>query len=143
MPPKDDLKGFEVKALNRRELMKRTLQVSAAAYVAPMILASETPASAQISATCIGATCVSFIPCQNNPNCVCFSLANGQGFCGIGVSCAGLASCSLASPCAAGFVCQVFTCCGDTGICVSDQTACAIAGSNPPTFVGPGTSRSG
>ena len=134
MPIKSELPGFEVKALSRRDLMKRTLQVSAAAYVAPMILGATTPLSAQISAACVGATCDSFIACQDNPNCVCFSLANGTGFCGTGVSCSGLAACSLAAPCGAGFVCQVNTCCGAAGICVSDQTACSIAGGEAPSL---------
>lgn len=119
--------------------MKRTLQVSAAAYVAPMILGATTPLSAQISAACVGATCETFIACQGNPNCVCFSLADGTGFCGTGVSCSGLAACSLAAPCGAGFVCQVNTCCGAAGICVSSQTACNIAG-GAPTLLPPGPS---
>src|SRR5688572_4465727 len=139
MPRKDEVTGFEVKALNRRELMKRTLQVSAAAYVAPMILAAETPTSAQVSAACVGATCANFIPCQGNPSCVCFSLADGSGFCGVGVSCAGLTPCSLAAPCPAGFVCQVNTCCGAAGICVNSNTACSIAG-GAPAVLGPGPS---
>lgn len=139
LPKNSDGKGIEIKALNRRELMKRTLQLGTAAYVAPMILASETPVGAQVSATCVGATCQTFIPCQGNPNCVCFSLADGSGFCGTGVSCSGLAACSLANPCAGGFVCQVNTCCGPAGICVNANTACNIAGGSP-TVLGPGPS---
>ncbi len=128
----------ELAAVNRRELMKRSLRVGGIAYVAPMILAAATPASAQISQACVGATCQTFIPCQNNPNCVCFSLANGSGWCGIGVSCAGLTPCSLQTPCPTGFVCQVNTCCGAAGICVNVNTACNIAGG--PGAHGPGTS---
>lgn len=129
LPKHTDDKGIEIKALNRRELMKRTLQLGTAAYVAPMILANETPVGAQVSATCIGATCETFTNCQGNVNCYCFSLADGSGFCGIGASCGSF--CSLASPCAGGFVCQVNTCCGAAGVCIPASTACNIAGALP------------
>jgi hypothetical protein len=126
---------------SRRDMLKRGLKVGSIAYAAPMVVGSVTRLSAQasgINPACVGATCANFIPCNNNPNCVCFTLADGQGFCGTGVSCAGLTPCSLASPCAAGFVCQVNTCCGAAGICVPSSTACPPPTVAVPPLVGPG-----
>ena len=71
--------------VNRRELIKKTLQVGGAAYVAPMVLASAVPLSAQGSPgpnpQCIGATCTTFIPCATNAACVCVTSSSGGGFC--------------------------------------------------------------
>jgi hypothetical protein len=139
LPENRNGKGIEVKALNRRDLMKRTLQLGTAVYVAPMILAHETPVGAQVSAACVGATCDNLFNCQGSESCFCFALADGSGFCGTSVFCEGLAACSLVAPCSAGFVCQVDTCCDSPGICVAATTACNLA---LPTLtpLGPGRS---
>ena len=142
-----ELRGVGSAKSSRRDVLKKALTAGGAIYVAPMVIGSVTKVSAQgisgINPACVGATCVNFLPCNGNENCVCFSLADGQGFCGTGVSCAGLAACSAVSPCGAGFVCQVNTCCGAAGICVPSSTACPPPGvpASAPSGPGPWTSR--
>ena len=121
-------------ATDRRDLIKKALAL-APLYVAPAVLVSSRPVMGQVISNpeCAGANCQNFIDCSNDPNCVCFTLADGSGFCGEGVSCAGLDFCDLATPCATGFVCQVDTCCGADGICVPDTTQCVTGrASSPP-----------
>jgi len=119
--------------------MKRALALGPAVYAAPAILGSTTTVFAQVTAACAGQTCANFTNCLGNPNCFCFSLANGTGFCGTSISCSGLLACSVQNPCAAGFVCQVNTCCGAAGICVPTSTQCTPQAVGTPSAHGGGT----
>jgi hypothetical protein len=131
-PENDKNKSIGITALNRRELMKRSLQLGAAAYVAPMILAHETPVGAQVSAACVGSVCGAFAACGGNENCICTSVADGSGFCVTNASCEGLTPCSLVAPCGPFFVCLVNTCCDtDGGVCVPPSYACNVAAAGP------------
>lgn len=107
--------------LTRRELIRRSLLLGASGYVAPLVLGSAVPASAQI---------VSSIPC-NNPGCGGFGVFRvlqtgfpgscGQGLCtcvntaGGGTACVdpycGGKSCTSNSDCQAGWVCFTEGCC--------------------------------
>jgi hypothetical protein len=76
---------------------------------------------------CEGQTCSTFTTC--NPSAcggqgVCFSTAEGGGFCGASVQCAGLAPCAASTDCASGEICQVNTCCGSAGVCVPASSLC-------------------
>ena len=112
----NELEGFEVTSLNRRDLIKKALTAGGAVYVAPMILASAVPASAQgspgPSPQCVGANCSNFIPnCSPTPNCFCWTIATGGGFCGLNFLCSSVADCGAGNTCPAGFVCAIDTCC--------------------------------
>lgn len=115
--------------LNRRELIVKSLQVGGAAYVAPMILASATPAMAQITnPLCVGATCETFIECSTNPDCVCVTLSSGGGLCIPGSTlCASLTACGEGNTCPAGSLCAVNTCCV-TPVCIPTALTEACAG---------------
>ena len=79
------------------------------------------------SPECMGQTCDTFTTC--NPSAcdgqgVCFSTAEGGGFCGTAVPCAGLAPCATSTDCPSGGICQVNTCCGAAGVCVPASSLC-------------------
>ncbi len=87
--------------------------------------------------------CGNFVNCQDDPDCLCFRLADGTPFCGLGtVPCDGLTPCPDGT-CPPGFVCQVDTCCDELAVCVSVETKCtgAAAPQGPP--VAPGTLTTG
>ena len=134
----DDKKGFDVK-VNRREMIKKAIQAGGVAYVAPMVLASATPASAQVSPgpspQCLGANCGNFIPnCSTSPDCFCWTLSTGGGFCGQNFLCADFNNCGTGNTCPPGFVCAVDTCC-DIPKCTPVSSLCPP---NPgPSFVSP------
>jgi len=125
--------------------MKKALALGPAAYAAPMILGSSSPAYAQVSGVCSPQTCGNFTGgCLNQSNCFCWTGLQGQGICGHDFSCAGLTTCSQQSPCPTGFFCAVNTCCGP-GVCSPNSTLC-VAGQpqsggvqrGPGTAAGPG-----
>jgi hypothetical protein len=81
--------------------------------------------------------CGTYEPCTADPDCLCFRLSDGSGWCGSGsVSCDSVDPCEDGR-CPAGFVCQVDTCCEGT-ICVPIETGCAT-GSAPTHDLPPGT----
>lgn len=143
----DRLLGSKV---DRRELIKKTLQLGGAAYVAPMVLASAVPLSAQGSPGpnpgCIGATCTTFIPCAVNPSCVCVQSSGGGGFCVDGAtSCGAIGNCGPAPTftCPSGSFCAVNTCCG-VPVCVSfAASAVCQTTQNPAPGRGPRPSGAG
>lgn len=111
----DDKKEFNVK-VDRREMIKAAIKAGGVAYVAPMILASATPASAQVSQgpspQCIGSNCENFIPnCSTDDNCFCWTLSTGGGFCGSDFFCDTVPTCGDGNTCAPGSVCAIDTCC--------------------------------
>ena len=136
---KDVLKSPEGIRVNRRELIKKSLQIGGAAYVAPMVMASVAKVSAQGSPgpnpECQGATCSTFVACAANSACVCVRSATGGGFCVLGsTSCSAIGPCG-ASPdfaCPAGSFCAVDTCCSGP-VCVS-------FGASTPCQTGPAAS---
>ena len=98
---------------------------------------------------CIGATCANLRQCADNPDCQCFTLAGGGGFCIPGsTTCDSFGVCGADLSCPAGQVCVVGTCCGTPNQCapatlsdacdVADDTADNIiqATQSGPTFGG-------
>ncbi len=134
---KDGLKEPGGIRVNRRELIKKSLQIGGAAYIAPMVMASVAKVSAQVSPgpnpECAGATCATFVACASNATCVCVRSSSGGGFCVDGqTSCAAIGPCG-ASPdftCPAGSFCAVDTCCSGP-VCVS-FSASAVCQTGPP-----------
>jgi hypothetical protein len=63
---------------------------------------------------CAGATCETFLPCSdNNPDCVCVTLASGGGLCMPGSTlCSIIGECGVDFSCPPGSACGVDTCCG-------------------------------
>ena len=146
---KDALKSRDGIRVNRRELIKKSLQFGGAAYVAPLVVASVAKVSAQVSnpnPECQGATCATFVPCAANPTCVCVRSSSGGGFCVDGqTSCSAIGNCgpSPTFTCPAGSFCAVDTCCG-VPVCVSfaASTLCQTgppASSRTPPSGAPGT----
>jgi hypothetical protein len=122
---KDGLNKTDGIRVNRRELIKRSLQIGGAAYVAPMVMASVAKVSAQTSPgpnpECAGATCSTFVACAANALCVCVRSSSGGGFCVDGsTSCSAIGNCGAAPgyACPAGSFCAVDTCC-TVPVCVS------------------------
>jgi hypothetical protein len=142
IPNVNTLMGTRV---DRRSMIKRALTLGGAAYVAPMILSTATPVSAQgvtpppggsPNPECTGATCATFsqFPCSSNPDCVCTTLAAGGGFCVPGsTSCASLAACGAGNTCPAGSLCVVNTCCAGA-VCVPTSLTCPPSTTPPPNF---------
>lgn len=139
----DSNDGKSIK-VNRRELLKKSLQFGGAAYVAPMVLGSTAKLAAQQSGPnpeCAGATCATFVPCAANSACVCVRSSAGGGFCVLGsTSCGAIGNCGPAPgyACPAGSFCAVDTCCG-VPVCVSFgastncQTGPSASGRSAPT----------
>lgn len=124
---------------NRREAIKRALKAGGVAYVAPIVLGSAVPASAQVSPgpnpECVSATCATFVPCNSNSACVCVASSTGGGFCVLGsTSCSAVGPCGAAPgyACPAGSFCALNTCCGSP-VCVmfSASTPCQVPASGP------------
>ena len=123
---------------SRREALRRALKAGGVAYVAPMVLGSAAPASAQASGPnpeCTGATCATFVPCNSNSACVCVRSSAGGGYCVLGsTSCSDVGPCGAAPgyACPAGSFCALDTCCGSP-VCVmfSASTPCQIPASGP------------
>ena len=106
-------------------MLKKALALGPAAYAAPMILGTASPASAQVSSACTPQTCGNFTGgCLGQGSCFCWTGTSGQGICGQNFLCAGRQACSAQSPCPAGFFCAVNTCCG-SGSCVETSTLCS------------------
>lgn len=61
---------------------------------------------------CDAAVCDTFVACNGNANCQCYTTADGTGFCTGEQFCAGLAGCSSNESCGAGSICAVGSCCG-------------------------------
>jgi hypothetical protein len=134
--------------------MKKGLALGSAAYVAPMIVGAVTPVSAQSvsnpSPGCVGASCATFIACNPNPNCFCWTLSTGGGFCGMDFLCSNAGCSGVGNTCAAGFICAVNTCCGVpkctliSSLCTSVTTSDRTISSSTPLFPpGSGLSASG
>lgn len=110
--------------INRRDLLKKSLQVGGAAYVAPIVMSSVAKVSAQQSPgpnpECVGATCETFVPCSSNSDCICVRSSNGGGYCVPGsTSCSIIGNCGPAPgyACPEGSFCAVDTCCEQGPIC--------------------------
>lgn len=100
----------------RRDLLKKTLALGAAAYVAPKIVGQITTVSAQqISGTvCPQAdTCQTF-SCSGG-ECACVPTVNGPTVC-VSPSC--VSACNTTADCPAGSVCFTLNCCGPATFCV-------------------------
>ena len=82
------------------------------------------------SPECEGATCTTFIPCNEPNDCVdpvCVTTAEGGGACLEGATpCAGLPDCNATSDCPEGWICAVETCCGRP-VCVPPDAYCETA----------------
>jgi hypothetical protein len=122
---------------SRRDAIKRALAASGAAYVAPMILGSASPASAQAisGTTCVGCGQLQpFATCA--PNCSCYGRASTSGLgCvqlnPVGGQCGGVpTTCNLDSECGPGELCVIA--CGvdntNSGLGGMCHTCCAIVG---------------
>jgi len=93
----------------------------------------------QIDDACEGACCVpqtctpgtcegGFSNCEGNPNCFCFTAAEGGGSCSQSHACAALVPCpNGTSDCPLGQVCHVDTCCGGP-VCEPEDCVTATAG---------------
>lgn len=120
-----------VKAVDRRNVIKKGLQIGGAAYAAPTILGLAQHVGAQsvtpgINPACAGKTCTTFASCNGNANCICASTADGRGFCvPPGTPCG--APCGAGNSCPAGSICLINTCCGGP-VCISTAAACPPAG---------------
>ncbi len=105
---------------------------------------------------CEGATCLTFIPC-NEPNLciqpVCMTTAEGGGLCVEGQTpCAGLPPCPNGTgDCPPGWICGVETCCGGP-VCIPPAAFCPSSASGipiaerivlPPDYTGPRVSELG
>jgi hypothetical protein len=135
----------------RRTVVKTGVKL---AYVAPIVAASfklrnasaQEKMSGNPNPGCIGATCETFIPCADNPDCICTTTATGGGFCVPGsTQCASLVPCAADLSCPAGSICVVNSCCGEP-VCVPfelnkecPQTDGARRGVTRRKSSGPGT----
>jgi hypothetical protein len=72
---------------------------------------------------CLGATCDTYIGCDNNADCFCGTLAEGGTLCQTSISCEGLTPCPTGA-CPDGSVCLIGSCCGDP-VCVPLSVACS------------------
>lgn len=115
-----------VKAIDRRDIIKKGLKIGGIAYAAPIVLGASQHVGAAspspgINPLCTGATCATgTVPgCSNGLNdCFCYSTADGRGFCGNNFRCAVRTGCGPGNTCPAGFICVINSCCV-TPRCVS------------------------
>jgi hypothetical protein len=62
--------------------------------------------------TCDGKTCGNFANCGGGTTCLCFTAADGTGFCATGSQpCSGLPACTTNANCPSGSICSVQSCC--------------------------------
>jgi hypothetical protein len=95
---------------SRRDVIRRALTAGGAAYVAPMILGSATPASAQIVSgqVCQGGCVSLFGSCGSGPTCSCYADSTGFGLVCVDYSgpCASGTECDSNADCLPGWVCS-------------------------------------
>ena len=100
------------KRVNRRAVIRKGLIAGGVGYVAPMILGSATPVSAQhVSGDACGCStpCNTVIPCNGNSACNCWVLYTDSAcFCG------SLAPNTCSSPCTTNADCPPTFACADT-----------------------------
>ena len=102
--------------VDRRSAIKKALIASGVGYVAPMILASATPAAAQaISGVCPGTdTCLTF-SCGGGA-CACVPTVSASIAC-VAPICTAV-PCTTNAQCGGGSVCFTLGCCGVGSFCV-------------------------
>lgn len=122
--PKDDVTRNSGSGSNRRELLKKTLALGTAGYVAPMIVGSVTTVSAQVIS---GA-----LVCQQvEPDCATFSCVGGCACvttteaATICVEPTCVSACTTTADCPSGSVCFTLGCCGPATFCVPLCTGAA------------------
>jgi hypothetical protein len=72
-----------------------------------------------------GGICDSLVPCNNNPNCLCYQTAEGCGLCHNQAArrfCEDYDRCTTSLDCPTGQLCAVNTCCGE--ICIPPEEIC-------------------
>ena len=75
-------RDHDSEGVDRRTLIKRMLTAGSIGYVAPMILASSAPASAQvISGACSNPGCASGVCGPSGSNCACITIVGGATAC--------------------------------------------------------------
>ncbi|MBK9240232.1 MAG: hypothetical protein IPL75_08155 [Acidobacteria bacterium] len=101
---------------SRRDLLKKTLAIGTAAYVAPKLVGQVTTVHAQ---TLSGNICTQLDSCESfscgQGSCACVTVVNGPSVC-VSPSCG--AACATTSDCPSGWVCFTRGCCGDGTFCV-------------------------
>lgn len=102
---------------SRRDLLKKTLAVGTAAYVAPMIVGQTTTVHAQAIS---GNICTQVDTCQtfgcSGGDCACVPTVGGPTVC-VSPTCGGVA-CTTTAQCGFGAVCFTLGCCGQGNFCV-------------------------
>jgi hypothetical protein len=140
----DRLSRAGMATVDRRDFIRKALKVGSVAYVAPMILASVEPVSAQAAVTvpgnpnpeCVGATCTTFKQCSSNPDCVCTTTSTGGGFCVPGsTQCNTLTACGAGNSCPAGSLCVLNSCCSGP-VCVPTSLTCPPSGASGASYGG-------
>jgi hypothetical protein len=101
---------------SRRTLIKKTLLLGSAGYVAPLILGSATPASAQaVSGACNTSAPPCNATCGPNLACACIDIV-GNGLSCVTPFCPNpLVTCVSNANCASDQVCMTTGCCGGEG----------------------------
>jgi hypothetical protein len=106
------------KRLDRRDLLKKTLALGTAGYVAPMIVGSVTTVSAQAPS---GGVCLQNDSCATfscgGGACACVPTTSGATVC-VTPDCTANTVCTSNASCATGFVCFTLGCCGQGNFCV-------------------------
>lgn len=113
-------------APSRRDLLRKTLALGTAGYVAPMIVGSVTSVSAQTlsgSAFCSPADTCSTFTCPGG--CACVPTTESQTIC-IQPSC--VSACTTSADCPSGSVCFTLDCCGPATYCVPIAPSGTICG---------------
>ena len=102
---------------SRRTLIKKTLMLGSAGYVAPMILGSATPASAQaVSTTCNSSGCS--VECAAGA-CACIDIVGGARSCVAPFCPEPLVQCASNADCESNQVCMTTDCCDEGAtVCV-------------------------
>lgn len=104
---------------SRRTLIKKTLVLGSAGYVAPLILGSATPASAQaVSGACNTSAPPCDATCGPNAQCACIDIVGGALSCVTPFCPVPEVSCASSADCASNQVCMTTDCCGTSPICV-------------------------
>ena len=113
--------AFKADTQSRRTLIKKALTLGSAGYVAPMILGSATPASAQaVSTTCNSSGCD--VGCASG-ECACIDIVGGARSCVAAFCPDPVVTCDSSADCASDQVCMTTICCdeeqaGSVAICV-------------------------
>jgi hypothetical protein len=77
---------------------------------------------------CYGATCETYMECNDNPDCFCGTLADGSTLCQVSTACAPLTLCPDGT-CPSGSVCLIGSCCGEP-VCVPLSVTCPSSNSS-------------